>query len=93
MDINDGQIPVRAVLGGLDLSGEKIYVGRIKRDNGALLTGKIVPSHQTCYVAFDGAEYGSSEYQVKNIYLYFFIDRRIMLLSPRRYWSETSFAI
>lgn len=54
---------MRAVIGGVDTSGEKIYVGRVKKD-GTLLPGKIVPSHNCCYVAKGGEEFGSSKYQV-----------------------------
>lgn len=66
MDAKGSEMPLRAVLGGLDLSGEKIYVGRTKWEDGALLTGKVVPSHQTCYVALDGTEHGSDKYQVSS---------------------------
>ena len=61
--MKDGKVPMRAVIGGVDTSGEKIYVGRVKKD-GTLLPGKIVPSHNCCYVAKDGTEFGSSKYQV-----------------------------
>lgn len=63
MKAKDGHVPLRAVIGGSDTTGEKIYVGRVKHD-GALLPGKVVPSHKTCYVAADGIEQGSAKYQV-----------------------------
>jgi hypothetical protein len=53
----------KKVIGGTDSHGEKVYVGRVKQ-NGFLLPGKIVPSHNCCYVAYDGVEVGSSKYQV-----------------------------
>lgn len=61
--MKDGKLPMRAVIGGVDSSGEKIYVGRFKKD-GALLPGKIVPSHSCCYAAHDGQECGSPKFQV-----------------------------
>ena len=64
MDSKGKTIPLRAVIGGVDSSGEKVYVGRIKKD-GTLLPGKVVPSHNCCYAAYDGAECGSSKFQVK----------------------------
>lgn len=63
MDAKDGVVPLRAVVGGTDSSGEKIYVGRAKHD-GALLPGKIVPSHGVCYVSHCGAEHAVAKYQV-----------------------------
>ncbi|KAK4002256.1 C3 and PZP alpha-2-macroglobulin domain-containing protein 8 [Daphnia magna] len=63
LDMKDGKLPMRAVIGGVDSSGEKIYVGRLKKD-GTLLPGKIVPSHNCCYAAHDGQECGSSKFQV-----------------------------
>ena len=30
--MKDGKVPMRAVIGGVDTSGEKIYVGRVKKD-------------------------------------------------------------
>ncbi len=62
MDAKDGVVPLRAVVGGTDSSGEKIYVGRAKHD-GALLPGKIVPSHGVCYVSHCGAEHAVAKYQ------------------------------
>lgn len=56
------------MIGGLDSSGEKIYVGRVKKD-GIILPGKVVPSHKSCYVAHNGAELGSSKFQVFILYI------------------------
>lgn len=61
--MKDGKIPLRAVIGGVDSSREKVYVGRIKKD-GTLLPGKVVPSHKCCYVAYEGTECGSTKFQV-----------------------------
>jgi hypothetical protein len=63
LDDKSGNIPLRAVIGGVDSNGEKIYVGRVKHE-GALLPGKIVPSHKVCYFAHGGAEKGAEKCQV-----------------------------
>lgn len=63
MDVKDGIMPMRTVLGGNDSDGEKIYVGRAKID-GAIVPGKVVPAHKTCYMGLDGTEHGASKYQV-----------------------------
>ena len=63
LDVKDGCIPLRAVIAGTDSHGEKVYVGRVKQ-NDCLLVGKIVQSHNCCYVASDGQEQASSKYQV-----------------------------
>ena len=63
LDAKDGKVPLRAVIGGTDSSGEKIYIGRGKME-GALLPGKIVPSHKCCYVSWNGVEHALSKYQV-----------------------------
>ena len=56
-------MPLRAVIGGVDSSGEKIYIGRAKFEGG-LLPGKIVPSHGVCYVSHQGGEHAVPKYQV-----------------------------
>ncbi|GLG97807.1 uncharacterized protein GBIM_04492 [Gryllus bimaculatus] len=55
------EVPPEAVPGGFD--GEQLYVGRAQHE-GALIPGKVVPSHGVCYVAWGGAEHGKEEYQV-----------------------------
>ncbi|XP_064487647.1 uncharacterized protein LOC135399836 [Ornithodoros turicata] len=57
-----GHVPETAVPGGVD-SGEPIYIGRAEHD-GAVIPGKIVPSHNVCYVAQDGQEHAHHTYQV-----------------------------
>jgi hypothetical protein len=56
-----GEIPPNAVKGGHD--NEDLYVGRARHE-GALLPGKIVPSHGVCYVSWGGQEHGKNEYEV-----------------------------
>ena len=56
-----GEVPPNAVKGGHD--SEDLYVGRARHE-GALIPGKIVPSHGVCYVAWGGVEHGKNEYEV-----------------------------
>ncbi|CAH1161215.1 unnamed protein product [Phyllotreta striolata] len=57
-----GQVPPRAFAGGED-NGEPLYVIRAQF-NGALIPGKLVPSHGTGYVAWGGNENAVPEYEV-----------------------------
>lgn len=61
VDARGGEIPPNAVPGGFD--NEQLYVGRASHE-GALIPGKIVPSHGVCYIAWGGQEHGKEEYQV-----------------------------
>ncbi|XP_068083287.1 natterin-4 isoform X2 [Anabrus simplex] len=61
VDTYAGQIPPTAVVGGYD--NEQLYVGRANH-GGALLPGKVVPSHGACYVAWGGYEHRKENYQV-----------------------------
>lgn len=56
-----GQVPVSAVAGGQD--GETLYVARARHE-GALIPGKLVPSHGVTYIAWGGGEHGKAEYDV-----------------------------
>jgi hypothetical protein len=49
------------VKGGHDT--EDLYIGRARHE-GALIPGKIIPSHGVCYVAWGGVEHGKNEYEV-----------------------------
>ncbi|XP_076637383.1 uncharacterized protein LOC143349763 isoform X4 [Colletes latitarsis] len=60
-DAAGGMVPPNAVEGGRD--EEPLFVGRARHE-GALLPGKVKPSHSVCYVAWGGQEHGKSEYQV-----------------------------
>ncbi|XP_064466165.1 natterin-4-like [Ornithodoros turicata] len=57
-----GNVPYNAVAGGED-SGEAIYIGRAEHD-GDVVPGKIVPSHNVCYVPHGGREHANRSYQV-----------------------------
>ncbi|XP_064466158.1 uncharacterized protein LOC135377570 [Ornithodoros turicata] len=50
-----GEVPCTAFIGGVD-SGENIYIGRAMH-GGDVLPGKIVPSHNVCYVSYEGREH------------------------------------
>lgn len=58
-----GEIPPNAIPAGFD--NEQLYVGRANHE-GAILPGKVVPSHGVCYVPWGGAEHGIPEYEVNN---------------------------
>ena len=54
----------QAVVGGYDLNGETIYVGRTLHSSGDVIPGKVVPSHGVCYVSWGGNEHPARAYQV-----------------------------
>lgn len=58
-----GSVPPNAVVGGSDCSGEPMYVARAHHE-GALLPGKLVPSHGVAYVAWGGRENPKQDYEV-----------------------------
>ena len=60
-----GEVPPNAVPGGID--NEQLFVGRARHE-GALLPGKIVPSHGVCYVPWGGGEHGKQEYEVRVVW-------------------------
>lgn len=59
---SNGQVPPNALEGGVDGS-EQIYVARAKYE-GALIPGKLVPSHGCVYIPWGGAENPVAEYEV-----------------------------
>lgn len=65
-------IPLHAVYGGNDSTGETLYIGRSKHDED-IIPGKVVPSHQCCYVPWGGEENRYGQYEVHTF------DRAIML--------------
>ncbi|XP_011701794.1 PREDICTED: uncharacterized protein LOC105458296 isoform X2 [Wasmannia auropunctata] len=60
-DASGGMVPPDALEGGHD--DEPLFVGRAHHE-GALIPGKVKPSHSVCYIAWGGAEHGKSDYQV-----------------------------
>lgn len=59
-----GSLPPNAVSGGHDISGEQLYVARANHE-GALIPGKLVPSHKVTYVAWGGRENPKDNYEVR----------------------------
>lgn len=57
-----GNIPRHAVAGGEDFTCVT-YICRVNHC-GNILIGKLVPSHNRCYIPFKGSEYAYEEYQV-----------------------------
>ena len=60
---SNGSVPDNAVVGGSDVNGEPLYVGRAIQ-SGNVLPGKVVCSHGVCYVGHAGHEHAHREYQV-----------------------------
>ncbi|KMQ95579.1 c3 and pzp-like alpha-2-macroglobulin domain-containing protein 8 protein [Lasius niger] len=60
-DASGGMVPPDAVEGGND--DGPLFVGRAHHE-GALIPGKVKPSHSVCYIAWGGEEHGKSDYQV-----------------------------
>jgi len=56
-----GQVPPEAVEGGFD--GEQLYIARAHHE-GALIPGKLLPSHNVVYIPWGGAEHAKDEYEV-----------------------------
>lgn len=61
---SNGSVPPNAVTAGTDVSGELIYVARAAHE-GALIPGKLVPSHRVAYVAWGGRENPKDGYEVR----------------------------
>lgn len=63
MPSSNGNVPPEALPAGSEASGEPMFVARSTHE-GALLPGKLVPSHGVCYVPWGGAEHPHQEYEV-----------------------------
>ena len=74
------------MVGGRDIDGDTIYVGRAEH-NGYYIPCKIIPSKHVAYVAFGGEEHSKHVYEVKRIISYLIIFR-IIFCHP--IGSETS---
>lgn len=64
---SNGQIPPNALPGGFDASNEQLYVARAEH-NGALIPGKLVPSHGVVYIPWGGVENPKENYEVRRCY-------------------------
>ncbi|KAF7282145.1 hypothetical protein GWI33_003112 [Rhynchophorus ferrugineus] len=58
-----GYVRSDAVIGGKTISGEKLYIGRALYSE-SITIGKIQPSHQTCYISYEGKEISINNYEV-----------------------------
>lgn len=56
-----GTVPPNAVPGGFD--SEQLYIGRAAHA-GAIIPGKVHPSHGVCYIPWGGSEHAIPEYEV-----------------------------
>lgn len=59
---DSGSVPSGGMQGGDD-NGEPMFVARASFE-GALIPGKLVPSHGVCYVPWGGGEHGVTNYEV-----------------------------
>lgn len=59
----NGEVPYRALEVGHTHAGEQLYLGRGKHQ-GAIIPGKIHPSHNCLYLAFSGREVAVRQYEV-----------------------------
>lgn len=62
-EASGGEIPPGGVIGGND--DEDLYIGRANHE-GALIPGKIKPSHGVCYIAWGGKEHSKDTYEVRH---------------------------
>ncbi|XP_030761912.1 natterin-4-like, partial [Sitophilus oryzae] len=60
---HNSPFPSSAVLGGSDVDGQPIYVGRAYHD-GDWIPAKIVPGRRSAYLSYAGKEICVSKYQV-----------------------------
>ncbi|CAG2180290.1 unnamed protein product, partial [Oppiella nova] len=58
-----GKVPNGALVGGQDMVGENMYIGRANH-NGSLVIGKVHPSHRCLYIPYGGYEIKYSDYEV-----------------------------
>lgn len=59
----NGEVPNRAMEVGYSVKGEILYLAR-GNHLGAVITGKVHPSHQCLFIPFDGSEIRLKEYEV-----------------------------
>lgn len=60
---SEGHLPPNALIGGKDVDGESLYIGRA-RYGGGLIPGKFKPRHKGCYVGHGGKEHLVKHYEV-----------------------------
>lgn len=73
----NGNVPPNAIPGGITSCGETLYIGRAPHQ-GALIPGRIHPSHKNLYVCSDGKDIAIPGYEV-------LVDnQQLVLVCPRR---------
>jgi Protein of unknown function (DUF3421) len=60
----NGHAPINAFPGGLTEEGETLFISRVEHESGAILIGKMQPSHKVCYVAHEGKELNYKQYEI-----------------------------
>ncbi|XP_022127275.2 protein TonB [Pieris rapae] len=60
---SNGAVPPGAIPAGNTQNAEPLYIGRV-RHKGSLTPGKVHPSHNCCYISFDGSEVSYKNYEV-----------------------------
>lgn len=63
LSASNGSVPNGAIEGGYSETGEKLFIGRFSV-NGAVISGKVHPSHRVCYIPYWGSENSSARYDV-----------------------------
>jgi len=58
-----GNVPEKAIPGGISLEDEVLYIGRVEHE-GALTVGKVHPSHGVLYISYGGAEISFPDYEI-----------------------------
>ncbi|XP_053686612.1 uncharacterized protein LOC128736158 [Sabethes cyaneus] len=61
--INEGILPLNAVLAGTDSDGSPIYVGRVNHD-GNVLPAKVIPIRRVAYFSYNGIEISDPNIEV-----------------------------
>jgi len=56
-------LPPGAVQGGRTADGEPLYIGRVSHE-GAMVSGKVHPSHGVLYIPYAGGEHPHNSYEV-----------------------------
>lgn len=63
LSASGGSVPSGAIQGGRTKAGETLYIGRALHDR-ELIVGKVHPSNNCLYIAYDGKEYRYEQYEV-----------------------------
>lgn len=68
MNRSAGQsLPETAILGGRDVDGSSIYVGRAFHE-GDMLPAKVIPDKHVAYVCYNGEEHSKHDFEVSKMW-------------------------